>query len=93
LKFYFLFSSRDLANGFTYAEILHNYFPNEINLTMFVNGRSLNTRLSNWSLIKQFLNKRNLPICLQFIDATMHGKEDGAEQLLEQTYELFTNKT
>lgn len=59
----------------------------------FINGRSLNARLSNWSLIKQFLSKKNLPISKDLIEATMHGKDDGAEALLEQTYQLLTNKT
>ena len=84
--------SRDLSNGFAYAEILHAYFPNEISMFTYLNGRSLNSRLSNWSLIKQFIARKKIPISSEFIDATVHGKEGGAERLLEQTYELFTNK-
>ncbi|CAF0827986.1 unnamed protein product [Adineta ricciae] len=82
----------DLANGFAYAEILHVYFPNEINMLNFLNGRSLNSRLLNWAMIKKFLKKKNLPINNEFIDATLHGKDGGAEGLLEQTYELLTNR-
>ena len=58
----------------------------------YINGRSLNSRLLNWALIKQFLAKKNLPISVEFIDATLHGKDGGAEALLEQTYQLLTNK-
>lgn len=58
----------------------------------FINGRSLNSRLLNWSLIKQFIAKRNLPISTDLIDATIHAREGGAEELLERTYELLTNK-
>jgi hypothetical protein len=58
----------------------------------FINGRSLNSRLSNWAIIKQFLTKKNLSISTEIIDATLHGKDGGAERLLEETYELFTNK-
>jgi hypothetical protein len=58
----------------------------------FINGRSLNARLLNWSLIKQFIAKKNLPIPTELIDATLHGKDGGAEGLLEQTYQLLTNK-
>ncbi|CAM4746109.1 unnamed protein product [Rotaria magnacalcarata] len=82
----------DLSNGYTYAEILHAYFPKEINMFAFVNGRSLNARLLNWTLVKQFIAKRNLAISMDFIDATLHGKDGGAEGLLEQTYQLLTNK-
>ncbi|CAF0755014.1 unnamed protein product [Rotaria sp. Silwood1] len=82
----------DLSNGYAYAEILHAYFPNEINLFAFINGRSLNSRLSNWALIKQFIAKKNLPLSNDFIEATIHGKDSGAERLLEQTYELLTNQ-
>ncbi|CAF0895340.1 unnamed protein product [Adineta steineri] len=82
----------DLSNGYTYAEILHVYYPDDINMLNFVNGRSLNSRLLNWALIKKFLKKKNLSISNDFIDATLHGKDGGAEELLEQTYELLTNK-
>ncbi|CAF0967729.1 unnamed protein product [Rotaria sordida] len=82
----------DLSNGYTYAEILHAYFPKDINMFAFINGRSLNARLLNWTLIKQFIAKKNLPISIQLIDATLHGKDGGAEGLLEQTYQLLTNK-
>jgi hypothetical protein len=88
----FIFISRDLSNGYAYAEILHAYFPNEINMFAFINGRSLNSRLLNWALIKQFIAKKNLAISNEFIDATIHGREGGAEELLKQTYELLTNK-
>lgn len=89
LRFPFL---RDLANGYSYAEILHTYFPQEINMLSYINGRALNSRLSNWSLIKQFIKKKELPISKELIDATMHGKDASAEELLERTYELLTNK-
>jgi len=59
----------------------------------FINGRSLNARLLNWSLIKQFLAKKKVPIPIEYIDATLHGKDGGAEGLLEYTYQLLTNKT
>ena len=89
----FAFVARDLSNGYAFAEILHAYFPHDINMFAFINGRSLNARLSNWSLIRQFLSKKNLPISKDLIEATIHGKEEGAEGLLEQTYQLLTNKT
>lgn len=58
----------------------------------YINGRSLNARLLNWALIKQFLAKKNLPISVEFIDATLHSKDGAAEALLQQTYQLLTNK-
>jgi len=89
LKF---FSSRDLSNGYAYAEILSIYFPKEINMFAFINGRSLNARLMNWALIKQLIARRKIPIPVELIDATLHGKDGGAEGLLEYTYQLLTNK-
>jgi hypothetical protein len=80
--FEFLFK-RDLSNGYTYAEILHVYFPQNVNMFSFINARSL---------IKQYLKKKNLPITNETIDATIHGKDGGAENLLEQTYRALTNK-
>ncbi|UJR10223.1 hypothetical protein I4U23_014436 [Adineta vaga] len=82
----------DLANGFAYGEILHVYFAKDINMFSFINGRSVNARLLNWALVKQFLAKKKLPISLHLIDATLHGKDGAAEELLEQTYQLLTNK-
>lgn len=58
----------------------------------YINGRSLNARLLNWALVKQFLAKKRLPISIEYIDATLHGKDGGAESLLDQTYQLLTNK-
>ena len=58
----------------------------------FINGRSLNSRLLNWALIKQLVVKKKLAISLDFIDATLHNKDGGAESLLDQTYQLLTNK-
>ena len=58
----------------------------------FINGRSLNARLLNWALIKQLVVKKKLAISLDFIDATLHNKDGGAESLLDQTYQLLTNK-
>jgi hypothetical protein len=58
----------------------------------FINGRALNARLLNWSLIKQFLVKKKLSMSVELIDATLHGKDGAAERLLEQTYQLLTNK-
>jgi hypothetical protein len=92
IRFFLFFSSRDLSNGYAYAEILNVYFPKEINMFAFINGRSLNARLLNWSLVKQFIAKKNLPIPVELIDATLHGKDGGAEGLLEYTYQLLTNK-
>lgn len=81
-----------MTNGYTYAEILNAYFPNEINMFAFINGRSLNARLLNWTLVKQFIVKKNFPISVDLIDATLHGKDGAAETLLEETYYLLTNK-
>jgi len=83
---------RDLSNGYAYAEILHVYFAKDINMFAFINGRSLNARLLNWALVKQFLAKKNFPIPVHLIDATLHGKDGAAEELLEQTYQFLTNK-
>ncbi len=58
----------------------------------FINGRSLNARLMNWALIKQLIAKKNIPIPVELIDATLHGKDGGAEGLLEYTYQILTNK-
>ena len=92
ILFFFVHLRRDLANGYSYAEILRAYFPEEINMFSFINGRSLNSRLLNWAVIKKFIKKKEFPISKELIEATIHEKDGAAEQLLEKTYELLTNK-
>jgi len=44
---------RDLSSGYLVAEILSWYYPQDIELPLFVNASSLNVKLSNWQRLKK----------------------------------------
>ena len=43
---------RDLTNGYLVAEIFSWYYPQEVQMHMYNNGTSLDSKLRNWSLLK-----------------------------------------
>ena len=47
-----VFRFRDLTNGYLVAEVFSWYFPQEIQMHMYNNGTSLDSKLRNWSLLK-----------------------------------------
>lgn len=52
--FYCIFVNlRDLSNGFLVAEIFSWYYPDQIRISSFNTGQSLDSKMSNWALIKR----------------------------------------
>ena len=49
----FIIYSRDFSNGFLVAEIFSWYYPDEIRISSFNTGQSLDSKMSNWALIKR----------------------------------------
>ncbi len=47
-----------MTNGYLVAEIFSWYFPQEIQMYMYNNGTSLDSKVRNWSLLKN--------VCLTF---------------------------
>ena len=43
---------RDLTNGYLVAEIFSWYYPQEIQMHMYNNGTSLDSKQKNWSLLR-----------------------------------------
>lgn len=82
----------DFANGFLIAEIFSWYYPNDINMYSFNTGLSLDSKMTNWSLLKKFIIKRDLPIPLELADATMHNREGAAILFIENLYQILTNR-
>ena len=46
-----MFYFRDMTNGYLVAEIFSWYFPQEVEMHMFYNGKSLETKEKNWSIL------------------------------------------
>jgi len=44
---------RDLSNGYIVAEILSWYYPQDIELQLFMNASSINLKVANWQRLKK----------------------------------------
>lgn len=82
----------DLTNGYLIAEIFSWYFPQEIQMHMYNNGTSLDSKLRNWSLLKNFFKRHKLAIPEEYVEGTIHCKEGASRLLVERIYELLTNR-
>ena len=45
------FRYRDLTNGYLVAEIFSWYFPQDIQMHCYINGKSLESKQKNWDLL------------------------------------------
>lgn len=66
--FHFIAKFRDLCNGFLIAEIFSWYYPNDIRMFTFNTGQSLDSKMSNWALLK----KVNLNYQLFFLNCILN---------------------
>ncbi|CAL1530912.1 unnamed protein product [Lymnaea stagnalis] len=82
----------DFSNGYLIAEIFSWYFPQDILMHSFYNGESLELKKRNWYLLKNFILKNMLDLQMEDIDGTIHCREGAAVQLIENLYELLTNR-
>lgn len=82
----------DLTNGYLVAEIFSWYYPQEIEMHMYNNGTSLDSKLRNWSLLKNFFKHHKFNIPEEYIEGTIHCKEGAAQLLVERIYESLTNR-
>ncbi len=106
-----------MSNGFLIAEIFSWYYPEDIRISAFNTGLSLDSKMTNWSIIKRvihifystiaklktlvqnifssnfkFVSKKSLNIPIELIDETMHCKEGAAIILIENMFQLLTNR-
>ncbi|KAL0029302.1 hypothetical protein WJX79_008934 [Trebouxia sp. C0005] len=84
---------RDLANGFLIAQILHKYYPAEVQLHSFSNGTSTATKTDNWQQIQKICSQQSLPLPAQLMQGTAKGGPGAAVSLLEHFYEKLTKKS
>jgi hypothetical protein len=82
----------DFTNGYLVAEIFSWYYPSELSMHSFNKGQSIDSKLKNWSLLRNFIQRHNLTIPEDYIDATIHCKEGGAHLLIKNIYESLTNR-
>jgi len=82
----------DLTNGYLVAEIFSWYYPQEVQMHMYNNGTSLDSKLRNWSLLKNFIKQHKLDIPDDYVEGTIHCKEGAALLFIERLYEILTNR-
>ncbi|XP_038610989.1 spermatogenesis-associated protein 4 [Tachyglossus aculeatus] len=83
---------RDFSNGFLIAEILNFYYPEDLRMSGFENGTSLQIKLSNWAQLEKFLARKRLKLSKELIDGTLHCKPGASEILIQDVYTLLTSK-
>lgn len=82
----------DLSNGYLVAEIFSWYFPREIEMHMYNNGVSLDSKQKNWMLLENFFKRHKFDIPPEYIEGTIHCKEGAAPLLTERMYQILTNR-
>jgi len=82
----------DLTNGYLVAEIFSWYFPQDVEMHNYNNGKSLQSKTKNWDLLKLFFRRQKIDIPEEYIDGTIHCKEGAASLLTERIYEILTNR-
>jgi hypothetical protein len=82
---------RDLSNGFTIAEILSRYFPDDVSLHSFDPGISLKVRQDNWDQIMKIAGKRGIGCIVQEkVYDIVHYKGAAAVDMLAELYRVLT---
>lgn len=82
----------DLTNGYLIAEIFSWYYPQELQMHMYNNGTSLESKVKNWSLLRNFIRRHKLEIPDEYVEGTIHCKEKAAPLLVTRIYEILTNR-
>merc|ERR1711976_403149 len=59
---------------------------------MYNNGVSLDSKLKNWSLLKNFFKRHKFDIAPEYVEGTIHCKEGAAPLLIESMYQILTNR-
>lgn len=84
--------SRDCANGFLVAELLSRYFPKDVNMRSYENGRSSHFRNDNWMQIQDACRKHGFQLPAELVSGVMREQHGAAVELLELLYEHLTGK-
>ena len=85
--------ARDLSNGFTAAEIISRYFPDDISMHSFDPGTRRSTRESNWEQISKVLQRHHISsVTPDMITDVIHQKPGAAVLLMTNLFEQIASR-
>ena len=84
---------RDFSNGWLYAEILHRYHPEKVEMYQFDNGFKLDKKIGNWDHLSKLVKKLDYDIGVEDWDPVMHCAPNAAYNLLKKLYMELTGRT
>ncbi|XP_035506517.1 spermatogenesis-associated protein 4 isoform X2 [Scophthalmus maximus] len=84
---------RDFSSGYLVAEIFSRYYPQDFPEHSYDKGTSLSAKQKNWSRMERSLQKQNLHLTKEAVDGTVHCKPGAAELLVQEVYEILTNRS
>jgi hypothetical protein len=85
--------ARDLANGYSLAELVSRYFPAEISIRSFDPGISLGARRDNWAQLLKVLKKNNIhSLRDNLVEEVIYFKEGAAVAALIELYAALTSR-
>ena len=85
--------TRDLANGFTFAEIISRYFSEDVSLHSFDPGISLRARQDNWDQLVKISARRGIACIAQDkVYDIIHYKGTAAIDMLAELFRFLTSR-
>lgn len=84
---------RDFSNGFLVAEIFSRYYPLEISMHSFENGKKMSCRNDNWEQLFKFFKKRSIPLGKLDFEPVIKDDSAAATAFLVKVYTLLTRRT
>jgi hypothetical protein len=85
--------SRDLASGYTIAEMVSRYFPGEVSMHSFDPGISLHVRQDNWAQLAKIFPKVGVStIPPTLIEDIIYHKEGAAVKAMVELFSALTSR-